>query len=624
MFFHGKETMASRTITAIIATAALTTLAFTPAAWAATGSGNTADDGIGMWVGGDYTSTAWEIEGVSVINGDAHVVPGNPQGGHALWGMGYPGAADADVFNVGGNLTPASGSACTPTTPFVAAGSIKVGGSVADGCRIAKPDDYFTGANGADGKQQAYTNPSTRSPVVGVGHDKALHVDMGGGDVVDYTGFAAQVSAVSDDIAARSDTGTTRFSTGHDSYLYEYDAHGGRPVASTKTTIHDTGRVTFTGDGRADAQTFTLDADAMTREANTHGWHAWDFDFENIPQAAAIYVNVTGTAPVFAVSQSWTLNGVDVSVNSDDDGAAKTRFIDLASRLIWNVNKPDSWHVMNPASVPDTVTGPADPRIWLNMPGSILMDHGNLVLDVDQNGRLYANGDVTITSNERHNLPYRWSRTLPQTHPRLHVEKYDARSGFPAGDRDTSVDALTLDGDGTRIMFRVSNTGDVDLSHVAVTDRTIEGTGMVRDVSCPASVLKAGASMDCVGVLSDVAAGSTHGDEATAKATHGGDTVTSNTDRWYGRRIATHDAGVQETPSVPPAPTSTPSASPSTPISGKTGMEAPHANTPHARPRRLAQTGVTPFAAVMAVACVLMGLALAVTARGITGVRHPR
>ena len=121
--------------------------------------------------------------------------------------------------------------------------------------------------------------------------------------------------------------------------------------------------------------------------------------------------------------------------------------------------------------------------------------------------------------------------------PAISLEKYDAPSGFPAGDRDSADAALEIEaGQDVGITFRVTNVGDVALNNVTVADKTTTGSGEVTGLTCPGTTLEPGKSMDCQGVLSGVEVGSSHANTATATGESAVDgTKVSDTDPWHGR-----------------------------------------------------------------------------------------
>jgi len=122
-----------------------------------------------------------------------------------------------------------------------------------------------------------------------------------------------------------------------------------------------------------------------------------------------------------------------------------------------------------------------------------------------------------------------WTRT-PDMTPSIHVEKWDRKSGWPAGDRDNSKDALTVSGD-TEIVFTITNTSKTDpdtkqgavfrTKDLKLEDSTIVGDGEVVDLKYPsdwdARVLKPGESIEVTGTLKGVT--KTHTDRAKVTGT---------------------------------------------------------------------------------------------------------
>lgn len=145
-------------------------------------------------------------------------------------------------------------------------------------------------------------------------------------------------------------------------------------------------------------------------------------------------------------------------------------------------------------------------------------------------------------------------QTHTPEHPAIDVEKWDTESGMKDGDRDTKADALLMTGPDTEITFTITNTGDVDLVDVKLTDLTLEGSGHIEDIQYPAdfTTLKVGESKEVKGKLVGVKDdGEIHLDKATAtgKSIFTGEEVSDNDD-WTGKRPApdTED-------DVPPKPT---------------------------------------------------------------------
>ncbi|WP_369343227.1 LPXTG cell wall anchor domain-containing protein [Bifidobacterium fermentum] len=109
----------------------------------------------------------------------------------------------------------------------------------------------------------------------------------------------------------------------------------------------------------------------------------------------------------------------------------------------------------------------------------------------------------------------------PDQTPSISIEKYDAKSGMKAGDRNTPSDALNVTGD-TEIVFHITNTGKISLSKIDLKDQTISGSGTVVDFKYPSNwdslVLKPGQSVDVTGTLKGVKTNDHHTDRAKVTA----------------------------------------------------------------------------------------------------------
>lgn len=112
-----------------------------------------------------------------------------------------------------------------------------------------------------------------------------------------------------------------------------------------------------------------------------------------------------------------------------------------------------------------------------------------------------------------------WTST-PEN-PAIDVEKWDVESGKDDGDRDTAEDAIEVtDEDAVKIGFTITNTGDVPLANITLTDETTAGTGTMEDISCETPLgsltLDVGTSVECTGTLTGLTADTTHTDNVTA------------------------------------------------------------------------------------------------------------
>lgn len=121
-----------------------------------------------------------------------------------------------------------------------------------------------------------------------------------------------------------------------------------------------------------------------------------------------------------------------------------------------------------------------------------------------------------------------WTST-PEN-PAIDVEKYTLSEGLTDGDRDKADQAYNIPKKeitaGTLVGIRVTNTGDVPLKNVTLTDKTHQGlAGTLTGIVCidgnteiaPTNIgdLAVGESINCQGTLTGVKDGQLHGDTAT-------------------------------------------------------------------------------------------------------------
>ncbi|HEU5223020.1 MAG TPA: LPXTG cell wall anchor domain-containing protein [Candidatus Lumbricidophila sp.] len=179
--------------------------------------------------------------------------------------------------------------------------------------------------------------------------------------------------------------------------------------------------------------------------------------------------------------------------------------------------------------------------------------------------RIAPNDKISNVATENYNTVDRetnlvWTST-PQ-HPAIDVVKYTLSEGQDKGDRDTEDKAFPVDQAtinkmaadvskndptaGVKVGFHITNTGDVPLQHVKVSDAVKSGTyGAVDQIVCQVPLsdakrallggdaanapkteavaaaqvdtyLKVGQSFDCEGTLQGLANGQLHGDTVTA------------------------------------------------------------------------------------------------------------
>lgn len=149
---------------------------------------------------------------------------------------------------------------------------------------------------------------------------------------------------------------------------------------------------------------------------------------------------------------------------------------------------------------------------------------------------------VENTATEVYNSYERTTQTVVTStpeHPAIEVVKYTLDEGTGAGDRDKASDAYRMSKDelssGVKVGIRVTNTGDVPLTGVTLTDATEDGkAGVLTDLTCAGiTELAVGDSADCEGTLTAMSEGDTHTDTVTAtgKSVFTGQEV-SSTDPW--------------------------------------------------------------------------------------------
>lgn len=181
--------------------------------------------------------------------------------------------------------------------------------------------------------------------------------------------------------------------------------------------------------------------------------------------------------------------------------------------------------------------------------------------DLEQGFDLYLQmerirpGQYENTFQEIYNGVPRQSNTVRTTTPEkleISVEKYDTESGLAQGDRDSASAALEIPAAKAKtpvpLSFQLTNTGNVELQNITVTDRTLEGSGEVEKISCPRRTLDAGESIICQGELRGLEAGNKHHDRAKAQgeSPYSGKVVTVEDD-WHARIAADNREMLEKT-----------------------------------------------------------------------------
>ncbi|RBP98889.1 hypothetical protein CRD59_06840 [Bifidobacterium xylocopae] len=127
----------------------------------------------------------------------------------------------------------------------------------------------------------------------------------------------------------------------------------------------------------------------------------------------------------------------------------------------------------------------------------------------------------------------------PNLLPAIAIEKFDQGSGPERGDRDDPQDALEDARDGTVIVFRVTNTGQLPLTGLQLRDHTVAGSGAVEAFSYPDGfdriVLKPGDHVDVTGLLKGVKPGDHHTDRAGVTGKPVVDCPVIDDDPWDGK-----------------------------------------------------------------------------------------
>lgn len=283
------------------------------------------DDNVAVYAGGDYLAHAGaaESEGVLVAMGNA-TFDKSPGGtfnvGVNGLGSGIVPTPGSTMLAVGGALTITSGTNLHVGAVVTGGGAVMTGGAISNSGTL----ETFGGA-------QAH--------------------DLGPAAVAPYASFGAQVAAVSAQLAALTPLTTS--------------------VAGNT--------VTFTGDGTASLQAFTVTAADLANVTTV--------EFTNILQGTPIAVTVTGAVPTSFSPNSFSYNGVHA------DATDSPLFPTISSTTLWNfaqattLDFPGNSHIVGSIIAPVAAT---------------------TTVTVSTNGRLYVGGnlDVSGPGSEQHNYPW--------------------------------------------------------------------------------------------------------------------------------------------------------------------------------------------------------------------------
>ena len=204
-----------------------------------------------------------------------------------------------------------------------------------------------------------------------------------------------------------------------------------------------------------------------------------------------------------------------------------------------------------------------------------------------------VSSDVPFISLSKINLTDKDVPTPPET-PSIDIEKSnekipqagqgnnsDKDNNLGKGDADTKDTAVKLTDKAQAINFRVTNNGTETLTHIKLTDKTIEGKQDVKDIKWTYQgkaltinqdgefeldgkllELPVDDYIEATGTLDKLADSETHADEATvsAKGAISGKDV-GDKDKWYGEK--------PKTPAKPKTPETPTPAKPSLPMTGE-------------------------------------------------------
>lgn len=414
---------------------------------------------------GSYTA---EVEGLTIVKGKfANHKLGNSWGGNGLrmgavgFGTMFRPANGAQALGVGGINTHILSMTTGPNrTTYGDVGAWEHGAFVGKG--QASGTVQFTASisgNRTNWSESYATNPRSSvvqtagaySPNPGVTFNATNPLTANG---VDYTNYGDQtVVPLSDKLVSlggyTQQDGAAFTSSPADAKPGVYVGvapdgaytrnHYSNPSVSHTWHFSDANRerlITFNGDGSSLMQVFTIDASQM----NSTGFGGLDFAFTNIPDDAAVAVNITGAAPVtFQSGWRFWWNGTEIGNGyaSNATAAQKSDYNTAAQAIMWNFANTTELTVLGGSygsaalsEAADTAkTGtqlaPGDDPAAA-MLGSIIVPRGSFEDHVITNGRVYVGGDYMLNSpiyvgtynnadsasiigmdQERHNYPWR-------------------------------------------------------------------------------------------------------------------------------------------------------------------------------------------------------------------------
>lgn len=298
------------------------------------------DQNVAIYAGADFQvrQAAAEAEGLVVVGGDASF--DKATGGR--FNVGWVGVGSAVVPEPGSTMLAVGGDVSVGATTV-----LDVGANAFDGGQLLGGDVQIGGVSIPD-----YEATGARYEL----NNGTLTQGLGPDAIARWSSWGSEIATESANFAALPPTGTPAV---------------GIPL-------------TFTGDGTSATQVFEIGAVTLSGSP--------EIEFVNIPDGAAVIINVTG-GPV-----TWAPNYfAEEGVRADDP--ASPLFGVLSARTMWNFVDATSVHIAGSSQVL----------------GSILVPHANpdpsqptLRVTASTNGRLYTNGTILMdgVGNEHHNYPW--------------------------------------------------------------------------------------------------------------------------------------------------------------------------------------------------------------------------
>lgn len=268
---------------------------------------------------------------------------------------------------------------------------------------------------------------------------KVFHNDA----YLDFSNFQeGTLEKTSNDLIGLSNTGITDIDTnknaqtGYVRQKYNYNSDNAHKYKLTMT-FNDAYKekvIRFTGDGvdngqsttgigkkykdGSHTQVFTLDAS----ELNSTGYNGISFEFDRIPEDAAVVVNVVGNAPIdFHNGWRFWWNGEDISnyyVQGNGQGDRNALYSRASEAIMWNfANTPRltvrggivsqgqaKWESPNWSNDGGYGLKSVDEKNWAHveddpgaaMIGSIMVPRGTFESHVSTNGRVWVGGDFMM------------------------------------------------------------------------------------------------------------------------------------------------------------------------------------------------------------------------------------